>query len=104
MTIALDETGDFDRDGCSAIGGVVIETKGKTLLEAKIETVNFLEHLRQNGVNFYDHVPAYTELGRIGTFVAEKPLRKGHVIADKLDSALRNFQNCKSKWCFTFYY
>ena len=64
LTIAFDESAPYDNAvGDLAIGGVIVEVKtAKSNSSGSLgETRNFFEELRQNGVNFYDHVPAYTE-------------------------------------------
>ena len=62
LTIAFDESGNFTTDRFSAIGGVIIDATGDNENEAKRSTFGFLEALRANGVNFYDHPPVYTEI------------------------------------------
>lgn len=94
LTIALDESGNFRDDENSALGGVIIETSGNTQLEAQTEALKFYEHLRHNGINFYDHVPAYSELVRKGEFVSGRPVRKGANVTRKLAGALSKFERC----------
>ena len=94
ITIALDETGNFRDDDRSAIGGVIIETTGSSLHNAAVENVKFLEHLRRNGISFYDHVPAYTHVDAIGRFVLGRPLKKGSQISAPLRAGLDTFPNC----------
>ena len=66
LTIAFEESGDFNKDDFSAIGGVVIDAQGKNESAAKRESFKFLEELRKEGVNFYDHPPAYTQIEKYG--------------------------------------
>ena len=62
LTIAFDESGNFETDAFSAIGGVIVEATGVNENDTKKSTFRFLEALRANGVNFYDHPPVYTEV------------------------------------------
>ena len=62
LTIAFDESGNFNKDDFSAIGGVIIETRSTDNDSAKNLTFKFLEELRAEGINFYDHPPIYTEV------------------------------------------
>lgn len=68
LTIAIDESGNFHDDSCSSIGGVVVDVEGSSPNDAQANSFRFFEKLREKGVNFYDHPPAYTELKEIGKF------------------------------------
>lgn len=69
LTIAFEESGDFRTFAHSAIGGVVVEVSASDKGAAQEASFNFFEALRKDGVNFYDHVPAYTEIKRVGQFL-----------------------------------
>ncbi len=66
LTIAFDESGNFTSHQHSAIGGVIIEARSADKNCARNLTSKFLETLRANGVNFYDHPPIYTEVRHEG--------------------------------------
>ncbi|MEW8057501.1 MAG: hypothetical protein AB2796_19485, partial [Candidatus Thiodiazotropha sp.] len=76
LTVAFEEAGDFRVNDKSAIGGVIIDVPGESSREAAENSMKFLERLREKGVNFYDHVPAFTELGQQGKFISKKKKKK----------------------------
>lgn len=98
LTIALDESGDFSKHAYAAVGGVVIEAKaveGNEIEEAKVSTFEFLENLRKEGVRFYDHVPAYTEINKVGKLVEEKCIKKGAGIGTYVKAAKEKSTSCR---------
>ena len=109
FTIAIDESGDFAMHPHSAVGGIVIEATADRKSEAQFKTFEFLEALRSAGVHFYDHVPAYTELRKIGKLVALPCIPKGkriqHMVSDvkpqHMDCRLGSFRCLIPKHLYT---
>ena len=93
LTIALDESGNFKSDRHSAVGGVVIEACSSSEKTAKKLTFDFLERLRQQGVNFYNHPPAYTEIGKKGDVVCDSTIKKGSDVSTMIKEVLPEFDN-----------
>ena len=84
LTIAFDESGNFDKDRYSAIGGVIIEAIDDNGGDAQNNVKKFLEALRNKGVHFYDHVPAYTELEEVGELVTRPCVDKGSDVGNRI--------------------
>lgn len=96
LTIAFDESGDFRKNDYSAIGGVVVEVSASDKIAAQEASFNFFEALRGDGVNFYDHVPAYTEIGKAGQFLSSY-IQKNCTISAYVETTLRRpeYNGCK---------
>ena len=62
LTIAFDESGDFQSNKFSAVGGVIVETIEPNEFDAMEMTCAYLEDMRSEGVAFYNHPPVYTDI------------------------------------------
>jgi hypothetical protein len=94
VTIALDETGDFEHAEYSAIGGICLVTTGEDDREAIRQGFIFSEALRQSGISFYERRPFYTDHRQVGCELpGGKTLSKRDPIAYGLNSTLKRFSN-----------
>ena len=96
LTIAIDESGDFAEDKYSAVGGVVIEAAAEDSgNSARCKTFEFLEALRKGGVHFYDHVPAYTEIKKVGELVCDPCIPKEICIQRQVSCVKSKHKDCR---------
>ena len=82
LVIALDETGKMDK--ITAIGGVILVSKGDNEKEAKNLSYEFQEELRKNYINYYHYPPYYSDCKEVGTEIKEHIIKKkGSLVYDE---------------------
>jgi hypothetical protein len=91
LVIAFDETGDFKQSTESAVGGVILFTKGENEKDAIEKSFEVQERFRKNGVNFYSRTPYYPDADKSGEIISIPTIAKKTEVAKKVTESLATF-------------
>ena len=76
ITVALDETGNFETSQRSAVGGVMLFTTGTSEADAVKLSFEVQETFRKSGINFFSRAPFYTDANEAGHVLENVSIKK----------------------------